>query len=125
MRSLRGLPLGLVIVVAIGVAVAVGVATARPACACTPPPSSPVDGVVISVNSTSLTDVHDFVLRVADGSNMTFVLGVLENATQFSPGHLKAHQASGTPVRVFFSRSSTDQLIVYRLEDAPVSSSSP
>jgi len=124
-RSLRGLPLGVIVVIAIGIATALAVGTSRPACACVAPPSSPVDGIVISVNSTSLTDVHDFVLRVADGSNMTFVLGVLENATQFSPGHLKAHQASGTPVRVFFSRSSTDQLIVYRLEDAPVSSSSP
>jgi hypothetical protein len=112
-------------VIAIGIATALAVGTSRPACACVAPPSSPVDGIVISVNSTSLTDVHDFTLRAADGSNLTFVLGALENATQFSPGHLKAHQASGTPVRVFFSRDSTGQMIVYRLEDAPLSSSSP
>jgi len=124
-RSLRGLPLGLIVVIAIAIATALAVGVSRPACACATPPFSPIDGVVISVNSTSLTDVHDFTLRAGDGSNLTFVLGALENATQFSPGHLKAHQASGTPVRVFFTRSSTGQLIVYRLEDAPASSSSP
>jgi hypothetical protein len=108
---------------ALVVALAIGGCGAT--CACVAPPSSPVDGVVISVNSTGLTDVHDFTLRTADGFILTFELGQLENPTQFSPGHLKEHQATGSPVRVFFSRSSTGQLIVYRLEDAPVSSRSP
>jgi len=125
MRSLRGLPLGIVVAVGIGIATAVAVGTARPACACVAPPGSPVDGVVISVNSASLTDVRGFDLRTADGFNLTFQLGALENATQFSPGHLKEHQATGSPVRVFFTRSASGQMIVYRLEDAPVSSSSP
>jgi hypothetical protein len=124
-RSLRGLPLGVIVVLAIGIATAVAVGTSRPACGCVAPPSSPVDGVVISVDSSGLTDVHDFSLRTAEGFNLTFQLGPLENATQFSPGHLKEHQATGSPVRVFFARSSTGQMIVYRLEDAPGSSSSP
>lgn len=84
-----------------------------------------MDGVVISVNSSGLTDVHDFTLRTADGFYLTFELGQLENPTQFSPGHLKEHQATGSPVRVFFNRSSTGRLIVYRLEDAPVVSPAP
>jgi hypothetical protein len=125
LRSLRGLPLGVIVVVAIGIATAVAVGTARPACACVAPPSSPVDGVVISVNSTGLTEIHDFTLRTTDGFNLTFQIGQLENPTQFSPGHLKEHQATGSPIRVFFNRDSTRQMIVYRLEDAPASSSSP
>ncbi len=119
MKSLRGLPLGLVVVVEIGIATAVAVGATRPACACVAPPSSPVDGVVISVDATGLTDVHGFTLRPSDGGpNLAFILGPLENATQFAPGHLKEHQATGTPIRVFFNRS-TGQLVVYRLEDAP------
>jgi hypothetical protein len=125
MRSLRGLPLGLIVAVAIGIATAVAVGTARPACACVAPPSSPVDGVVVEVNATGLTEIQDFTLRTAVGFNMTFQIGQLENPTEFAPGHLKEHQATGSPVRVYFNRSSTGQLMVYRMEDAPASSSSP
>jgi hypothetical protein len=124
-RSLRALPIGIIVVVAIGIAAAVAVGSPRPACACTSLPASPVDGIVISVNSTGLTEIHDFTLRTTDGFTMTFQIGQLENPTQFAPGHLKEHQATGSPVRVFFNRTSTGQLIVYRLEDAPASSSSP
>jgi hypothetical protein len=104
---------------------AVGIGGCGATCACIALPSSPVDGVIISVNSTGLTDVHDFTLRTGDGFDLTFQLGTVENPTQFAPGHLKEHQATGSPVRVFFNQSSTGLLIVYRLEDAPASSSSP
>jgi hypothetical protein len=118
---------GIVIIraAALAMVLTIGIGGCGATCACVAPPSSPVDGIVISVNSTSLTEVHDFTLRTADASGgftLTFQLGPLENATQFSPGHLKEHQATGSPVRVFFTRSSTGQLIVYRLEDAPPTS---
>jgi len=88
------------------------------------PPTSPVDGVVTAVAATSLTDIQAFDLRVPGGVVLHFKLGPLDNPTQFSPGHLKEHQASGSPVRVYFTTSGTTYA-VYRLEDAPASSSSP
>jgi len=120
-RDVAKLRLAILVVV-----LALGVGGCGSTCACVGPPSSPVDGVVIAVNSTGLTDVHDFTLRVTGTStNLEFVLGPLENATQFSPGHLKEHQATGSTIQIFFTRSSTGQLTVYRLEDAPASSSNP
>jgi hypothetical protein len=97
-----------------------------PVCACSPTPSgpaSPVDGVVISVDAQGLTAVTGFELRPnAGGPTLHFSLGTLENATQFPPGHLKEHQASGSPIRVYYVGQGS-ALIVYRLEDAPVPSS--
>jgi hypothetical protein len=106
------------VVIAIGIA-AFGLVACGPA-----GPVSPLDGIVTQVDATGLTDVRGFTLRIAGGALVQFTMGPLENATQFSPGHLKEHQASGSPVRVFFTTNGST-LTVYRLEDAPVSSSSP
>jgi hypothetical protein len=84
----------------------------------TPGVASPVTGVVIAVNATSLTDVQDFTLRLADGSSLLFKLGTLENATQFSPSHLGEHLATSAPIRVWF-RVDNGTRVAYRLEDAP------
>ena len=113
-------------VAAFAAALAVGVGGCGATCACVAAPISPVEGVVIAVDSTGLTDVAGFTLRIEGGSSVQFRLGRLENPTEFSPGHLKEHQATATPVRVFF-RHEADQLVVYRLEDAssPAPSSSP
>ena len=80
--------------------------------------TSPVDGVIVAIDGTGLSDVRGFTLRLADGSTMTFRLGQLENPTQFPPGHLKEHEATSQPVRVFFVEG-PDGPVVYRLEDAP------
>ena len=45
------------------------------------------------------------------------MLGTLDNATEFPPGHLKEHQASADPVLVFF-REENGKLVVYHIEDA-------
>jgi hypothetical protein len=79
--------------------------------------TSPIDGVVIEVDAASLSDVRGFTLRTRDGANLSFVLGVLENAAAFSPSHLAEHQVSSEPVRVYF-RTENGGRIVYRLEDA-------
>jgi len=81
------------------------------------PPSSPVDGVVLSVDAAGLADVRGFNLRTAVGQTLTFRLGPLENPTEFAPGHLAEHQATLVPVRVSF-RVVDGALVVYRLEDA-------
>lgn len=79
---------------------------------------SPVAGIVTSIDSTGLTEVHGFTLNAANGEALTFVMGNLENAIDFAPGHLAEHQASADPVLVYF-RVENGQLVVYRLEDAP------
>jgi hypothetical protein len=85
----------------------------------TPDVTSPVDGIVLSVDSAGLGDVRGFTLR-PNGSEtgFGFVLGDLENAAEFSPSHLAEHQASSTPIRVYF-RVEGGERVVYRLEDAP------
>jgi hypothetical protein len=82
-------------------------------------PSSPVDGVVLTIDATGLSQVQGFTLRTATGQTLRFVLGTLENPTQFPPGHLAEHQANALPVRVFFVVDSSGAPVVYRLEDAP------
>ena len=86
---------------------------------CTFPPvtGSPVDGVVIQVDATGLTDVQGFSLRQSDGSTVAFRMGTLDDPTVFSPGHLKEHQATASPVRVWFKVQNGRDLVVYHLED--------
>lgn len=118
--ALAALPLVALIVYAIAL---------NEACAsCSPDPSpdvaSPVDGVVVAVDSSGLADVRGFTLRVSQALALEFVLGPLENATEFSPSHLAEHQATSEPIRVWF-RVEDGTRVVYRLEDAPGLRTSP
>jgi hypothetical protein len=81
-------------------------------------PASPVDGVIVAVDASSLSDVRGFTLRIPGGATVAFSLGLLENPTEFPPGHLKEHQATSAPVRVWF-RVEAGVPVVYRLADAP------
>ena len=86
--------------------------------ASTPGVAPPIEGVVISVDSAGLGDVRGFTLRPSSsGAVLTFVLGTLENPTEFPPSHLAEHQASSEPVRAWF-RTEGGRQVVYRLEDA-------
>lgn len=87
-------------------------------------PVSPIDGVVLTIDSSGLSQVHGFTLRTAAGETLTFTLGNLENPTAFPPGHLAEHQANALPVQVYFVPGPSG-LVVYRLEDAPRASPSP
>ncbi|HUG30624.1 MAG TPA: hypothetical protein VMQ65_08965 [Candidatus Limnocylindria bacterium] len=80
--------------------------------------SSPVDGVVVAVESEGLGQVQGFVLRLPDSSTITFTLGPLENASEFSPSHLSEHFATSEPIRAYF-RLENGSPVAYRLEDAP------
>ncbi len=85
----------------------------------TPGVRSPGRRRVVAVDSAGLGDVRGFTLRASGGGfRFAFVLGALENATEFSPSHLAEHQASSQPVRVWF-RTADGIHTVYRLEDAP------
>lgn len=81
-------------------------------------PDSPIAGVVTSVDAVALDQVHGFTLTSAAGQDLTFVIGTLENAEDFAPGHLASHMASATPILVYF-RQENGALVAYRLEDAP------
>ena len=87
-------------------------------------PSSPVEGIVTAVDAASLTDVRGFTIRTPTGSSYAFKLGLLENATDFSPSHLAEHQATSSPVLVSF-RVENGERVAYRLEDADASPSPP
>ena len=75
-------------------------------------------GVVIAVDSTSLTNVKGFTIRTPDGRTVAFKLGQLENASQFAPGHLNEHIATAIPVLVTYQDKDGERVVV-RLEDAP------
>ena len=80
--------------------------------------TSPVEGVVFSVDAASLGDVRGFTLRPTNSPfSFGFVLGALENPTEFPPSHLAEHQATSQPVRAYF-RTENGIHAVYRLEDA-------
>jgi len=80
-------------------------------------PASPVHGVVIDVDSTGLDEVRGFTLRMDGGRELDFIMGDLENATDFPPAHVGEHLVSGEPIRVSF-RATGDDLVAYRIEDA-------
>ena len=82
-----------------------------------PPDAAAVEGIIVAVDSAGLTDVKSFDLRAADGTTMTYSLERLENGASFPPGHLVEHQASASPVRVWYT---TDGGVLYaiRLDDA-------
>jgi hypothetical protein len=116
------------VAVAAAVVVTVGAAFGIAACAVggSPAPSlpaSPVDGVVVHVDSTGLANVTGFTMRLPGGATLALTLGTLENAGQFASGHLAQHEATGSPVRAYFVLSGGVPT-VYRLEDAPVAPSS-
>jgi hypothetical protein len=97
-------------------------ATATPAPSSVLPPS-PVDGVVVAVDSAGLANVKGFTLRLTGGATVTLTLGTLVDATAFAPGHLAEHEATGAPVRAWFVVSDGVP-VVYRLEDAVAASPS-
>ncbi len=82
-----------------------------------PVPSSPAEGLVVSIDSSGLNQVRGFELRLASGQTVDFTIGVLENGAQFPPSHLQEHRETSSPVRVYF-RVEGDRLVVYRIEDA-------
>ena len=82
------------------------------------PDGPAVDGVAIQVESSGLASVSGFTLRTADGRELRFGLGELQNATQFAPGHLAEHVATSQPIRVWY-RETAGGLEALWLEDVP------
>ena len=74
-------------------------------------------GIVVSVDATSLSQVHGFSIRTTDGRTVDFRIVSLENASAFPPGHLAEHKVSLVPVRVtYVDRAGVHEAV--RIEDA-------
>ena len=104
-------------IVAIGVAVAAIAVGAVLVSTFAQPAAKTEVGIVVFVDSVSLTDVRRFAIRTADGRTVEFTVGVLENGAQFPPGHLGEHEATAVPVRVTY-RDENGEHVAVRLEDA-------
>jgi hypothetical protein len=128
----RGVARGLVVASVLALA-SIGVAACGPAGSSAAPSSavalspavaspaeitSQLDGQVVKLDTEGLTKVRGFTLRTDSGQEVAFKIGVLENGAQFPPGHLAEHMATGSAVRVTFSKEG-DALVVTRIEDAP------
>ena len=79
--------------------------------------TSPMTGVPIDIEAAGLSQVTAFTIRTNAGAEQRFLVGKLENAVDFPPGHLAEHLATSSPIRVFFRVEGSD-LVAYRLEDA-------
>jgi hypothetical protein len=110
-----------VVLAACGQPLATSTGSATPAGTLLALPPSPVVGVIIAVDASSISDVRGFTILTTDGRRIALTLGTLENPTDFPPGHLMEHQATSEPVRVYF-RLENGVPVVYRLEDASVAS---
>jgi hypothetical protein len=86
--------------------------------------TSPVEGVPIDIEAEGFTEVTAFTLRTDDGQQLRFLIGPLENPTEFPPTHLAEHLAGSTRIVVYFRPEGSDQ-VAYRMEDAPTHAASP
>ena len=75
-----------------------------------------IQGVVVDVDTRGLNDVRAFKLQLGDVV-FDFQVGELENADEFPPSHLLAHQATAEPVVVYYRLEGHVRYAI-RLEDA-------
>lgn len=81
-----------------------------------------VTGVVVRVDTASLTDVRGFDLRTFDGQVLDFRIGQLDlSPPAFNAQHLVVHQATAQPVIVEYEVQD-GQRVAVRLLDGPVPS---
>ena len=118
----RAFLVGLALVVVIAGAAVVFLGGGAPAPPSLPTGTQEFTGVIVAVDSAGLGDVRGVTVRATDGTLASFSLEQLQNATEFPPGHLAEHQATSSPVLVYF-RVENGERVVYRLEDAEPSAS--
>jgi hypothetical protein len=114
-RNLFALVFIAVVVLTGAAAVAMGGTSLRDPTA--PANATAAVGVIVGVQSAGLDKVTGFTLRTTDQGSLAFVIGDLENGTEFPPGHLVEHQATAQPVRVWY-RIVNGAKVAIRLEDA-------
>ena len=106
-----------ILVVVVGLTAAAAILLGSTGSPAPPSGAESVEGVILAVDSAGLTDIKGFDLRAPDGTSLTFSLERLENGATFPPGHLVEHQASASPVRVWYT-SEGGILYAIRIEDA-------
>jgi hypothetical protein len=84
--------------------------------------TSPVDGIVVKIDTSGLNDFRGFQLRLDSGQVVAFALGRLENATAFPPSHLPEHMAASDRLQVTFADEG-GTLVVHRIDHAAVTPS--
>jgi hypothetical protein len=114
---------GRLAIVGLGLAIALVAVSAVVLTSLRQPPAKSEVGVVVFVDSVTLTDVRGFAIRTAAGETIMFRVGQLENGAQFPPGHLGEHEATAMPIRVTY-RDEAGEHVAIRLEDAPAASPS-
>jgi hypothetical protein len=99
--------------------VVVGLATLLLAGPGSSPPgdTTPVEGVIVGIDSEGISNIRSFELRTTDGTIRLFGLALLENGAEFPPGHLLEHSVTAQPVRVWYRTVNGTDLAI-RLEDA-------
>jgi hypothetical protein len=110
-----GVVLVAIAVLALGASAVSGPATASPS---PPGDSATVDGIVVGVDATGLSNVTSFRLRTDDGRTLTFGLRELRDRVNFPPGHLNEHVANSVRVRVWYREDPTGLQALW-LDDAP------
>jgi hypothetical protein len=78
-------------------------------------PESPVEGLIVDIQSESLAEVRSITVQTTEGERVLFRVGELE--APVPPGHLNEHMAGALPVLVFF-REEAGELVAYRIDDA-------
>ncbi len=116
-RRSRNLFAAILIVIFAATAAVAVLGGSGPSASAAPSDAPSVVGVVVGVDSQGLDKVSGFSLRTTDQGTLEFTIGVLENGAQFPPGHLIEHQASASPVRVWY-RDQDGVMVAIRLEDA-------
>lgn len=77
----------------------------------------------MQVTSSKPLTVDSFVLRTADGRQMTFTIGTLQvDAGSFDPPHLRVHQLTAEPIVVEY-HDVDGRHVATRLSDGPSPSS--
>jgi hypothetical protein len=104
-------------IVALALATAVVAAITVVASSFSRPEARSEVGIVVSVDSASLTNVRAFAIRTPDGRTIQFRIGRLENGAEFPPGHLAEHKATAAPIRVTY-RDENGEHVAFRLDDA-------
>jgi hypothetical protein len=114
-RNLFALVFGALVIVTGAAALLLGSSSLRDPGA--PAGATAAVGVIVNVQSQGLDHVTGFTLRTTDQGSLDFVIGDLENAVEFPPGHLVSHQATAQPIRVWYRIEGAAKVAI-RLEDA-------
>ena len=86
------------------------------------PRTSDVTGVVVGVDSASLTNVRGFTLRTDSGETVAFRIGALDlRPPGFNAQHLVSHVATGLPIVVTYATENGDRVAQRMVDAAPQS----